>query len=172
MEGAGGGRPQHEDGVRLHQDARALGGGDHQWVPISPINPSSKIQLFQFVRRLRKGESRCRPWRRSTWSAPPTPPSSVSCRTSPARTGRLTSLLTFTSLKVKKSPPKTFISQRMIFSLSGWEIQGNLQLSRSQEDQDSEGDQHRVHPPRVPGVLSRQPGQLPAVLQPAQVSRV
>ena len=103
MEGVGGGRPQHEDGVRLHQDARALGGGDHQWVPISPINPSSKIQLFQFVRRLRKGESRCRPWRRSTWSAPLTPPSSVSCRTSPARTGRLTSLLTFTLLKVKKS---------------------------------------------------------------------
>ena len=30
VEGAGGGLPQYEDGVRLHQDARALRGGDNK----------------------------------------------------------------------------------------------------------------------------------------------
>ena len=55
-----------------------------------------------------------------------------------------------------------------IFSLPWWQIQGNLQLSGCQEDQDTEGDQHRLHTPRVSGVLSGQQGQFPALLQPSE----
>ena len=54
-------------------------------------------------------------------------------------------------------------------SLSWWQIQGDLQLPGGEEDQDPEGDQHRIHAARVAGLLAGQPGQLPAVLQPSEV---
>ena len=58
-----------------------------------------------------------------------------------------------------------------ISSLSWRKIQGDLQLAGCQENQNSEGNQHRLHSPRVPGLLPGQQGQLPAVLQPSESLR-
>ena len=76
----------------------------------------------------------------------------------------------FTLLKVRNIIISIFIFYQIISisSLSRWKIQGDLQLAGRQENQNSEGNQHRVYSARVPGLLAGQQGQLPAVLQPPE----